>query len=148
MPTNLHDRATTQLANHIHVADDLRQRLHDARNELQRRHDAPDTVAVEDWHTQFGAAQHLAVAREARSANRADQVATRAALAGVATPAEAGPGGSTLRDQMIDGARLGVEVRHAEERVDATGHLVEHLQQLVAQADREVAAATQRGSVG
>lgn len=148
MPTDLHDRATTQRSIHVRVADDLRQRLHDARTELNRRHDTPDTVAVEDWHAEFGAAQHLAMARERASAYRAEQVATRSALAGVATPAEAGPAGAVLRAQMIGSAVLGVEVRHAQERVDAAELLIERLQQLTAWADREVAAADLRVSWG
>jgi hypothetical protein len=76
--------------------------------------------------------------------NRADQLAVRAGLAAVETPAEAGPQGDVLRDLMIDEASYQVEVRAAEERVAIAGSLIESLGAMVAKCSAASAAAAER----
>src|SRR6476620_716442 len=121
MPTDLKDRAQAQLNRFSALTVAVRARLTEVREELQRKAEHPEIHEPPAWQTVFGAAQHLEVARARWAKNRADQLAVRAGLAAVETPAEAGPQGAVLRDLMIAEARYAVEVRAAEERVAGAG---------------------------
>ncbi len=144
MPTNLQDRAQDQLDRFTALTDVVRARLADVREELNRKDEHPESHEPPAWQTKFGGAQHLLVARARLAKNRADQLAVRAGLAAVETPAEAGPRGDVLRDLMIDEATYQVEVRAAEERVAVAGSLIESLGALAAKCSAASAAAAER----
>jgi hypothetical protein len=148
MATNLHDRAIAQQALFDATRDTVRARLSAVRMESTRRHPDPTTVAIDDWSTALGADQHLQVARQALAANAAAQVAARAGLAGVTTPAEAGPQGAVLGDLLVGEARLRVEERSAAERVGVTDSLIRDLGALVTRAESDAAAAAARTAWG
>lgn len=144
MPTDLNDRAQAQLNRFTALTVAVRSRLGKVREELQRKAENPDLHEPPAWQTVFGAAQHLEVARARLAKNRADQLAVRAGLATVETPAEAGPQGGVLRDLMIAGARYEVEIRAAEERVAVAGALIESLGALLARCGAAAASAQER----
>ena len=144
MPTNLQDRAKAQLDRFTALTDAVRTRLADVREELNRKAEKPELHEPPAWQTTFGGAQHLEVARARLAKNRADQLAVRAGLAAVETPAEAGPQGDVLRDLMIDEATYQVEVRAAEERVAIAGSLIESLGALAAKCSAAAGAANER----
>jgi hypothetical protein len=146
MATNLHDRANAQQALFDATRDAAQARLSDVRTESTRRHPNPTTVAIDDWSTALGADQHLQVAREALAANAAAQVVARAGLAGVTTPAEAGPQGAVLGDLLVTEARLRVEARTAAERVGVADSLIRDLGALVARAESDASAAAARSA--
>jgi hypothetical protein len=144
MATNLHDRAQTQLGLFTALTSAVQTRLADVRRELYHKAENPELHEPPAWQTTFGGAQHVEVARARLATNRADQLAVRAGLAAVETPAEAGPQGDVLRDLMIDEATYQVEVRAAEERVAIAGSLIESLGALVAKCSAASAAADER----
>ena len=144
MATNLHDRAQTQLGRFTALTSAVQTRLADVREELYHKAEKPELHEPPTWQTTFGGAQHLEVARARLTKNRADQLAVRAGLAAVETPAEAGPQGDVLRDLMIDEATYQVEVRAAEERATIAGSLIESLGALAAKCSAASAAAEER----
>ena len=144
MATNLQDRAQTQLGRFTALTNAVQGRLADVRRELYHKVEKPELHEPPAWQTTFGAAQHLEVARARLAKNRADQLAVRAGLAAVETPAEADPQGDVLRDLMIHEATYRVEVRAAEERVAIAGSLIESLGALVARCGAASAAAAER----
>jgi hypothetical protein len=144
MPIDLRARAQTQLQHFEALASSLRDRLAAVHADLERTHDGPASVAQADWHTAFGGAQHLQIARTELATNRAEQLVIREGLAAVTTPAEAGPQGDALRELLIAEGMLGVEVRAGEERVAGAASLIESLGALVSRSAAAAAAATAR----
>ena len=81
-----------------------------------------------------GAREHLELARELLTENRAEQTAIRAALGAVANPADAPAHEAALRAALVEGAKLRVEVREAEERLDAASTTLTMLADLIGAA--------------
>jgi hypothetical protein len=144
MPTDLHDRATTQATALEQAAGAVTDALALARAEQHRRHPDPTTVARADWRTQFGAAQHVDVARAELAVVRAEQDRVRASLAAVATAADAETFEDELRALLVEDAALRVELRGADERLAAARSVVASTAELADAAARELGAAVGR----
>ncbi len=144
MPTDLHARATQRQLAIAATATDIGDVLAAARAEQDRRHPDPSSVAMADWATHLGAAQHQDVAREALAALRAAEAKIRAALATVTTAADADTFEAELRALLVAAAALRVQLRHAQERVAHTRAVVDACGALAAAAEAEVAAAAER----
>jgi SWI/SNF-related matrix-associated actin-dependent regulator 1 of chromatin subfamily A len=120
-----------------------------ARTELDRRNPDPSSVDPDDWATELGATQHVATARAALAAIRAEQDRIRQALAAVANPADTETYEQQLRAALIADAGLRVRLREATERAAAASATVAEWSALAGRseaaagaAEADVAAAT------
>lgn len=149
MAENLADRARARLTALRDRWDEVAAGLAAARAELDRRHPDPASVAPADWATELGATQHVATARAALAAVRADQDRIRAALAAVANPADTATFEHELRASLVTDAGLRVRLREGVERSAAASAALAEWSALSARAaaaagaaEAEVAAAT------
>lgn len=88
----------------------------------------------EELFEECGAREHLELARGLLLANRAQQEEIRVALGAVANPADAPAHEAALRESLVEGAKLRVEVREAEERLDAASTTLTLLGDLIGAA--------------
>jgi hypothetical protein len=116
MAENLADRAQARLTAVTARRDATGAGLAGARIELDRRHATPDVLDPDDWATDLGATQHVATARAALAACRAEQSRIRQALSGVSNPADTATFQEQLRAALITEAGLRVRLREATER--------------------------------
>ncbi|KAF0956738.1 MULTISPECIES: hypothetical protein [Rhodococcus] len=148
MPTDLRARAKDQGELLRAAADRVTSALMAARTELQTQHAAPAEVAWADWGRDLGAAQHETVARDALDDVRSGQATVREQIAAVANPADAETFEDQLRELMVAEAALGVQLRHARERIAAAKATIAALSSLSARVESELQAAASRTQWG
>ncbi|SDS77847.1 hypothetical protein [Actinopolymorpha singaporensis] len=141
MAENLADRARARLAALTVRRDAIGDGLAAARAEVDRRHPDPASVPPENWATELGATQHVAIARAALASIRADQDRIRAALAEVDNPADTATFEAQLRDALIADAELRVRLREATERAGLANSTVAEWSALVGRAATAVGVA-------
>ncbi len=132
MSTNLHDRATTQQGLLEGSASAVTDALADARTALQGD-DASAGLLVD-----------LDTTRVLLDENHANQITARAALAAVASPADAETHEDALRELQITEAALAVELRHLETKVAEQRELVKRLGELASRTEAGVVAGAAR----
>ncbi|MFC4072285.1 hypothetical protein, partial [Actinoplanes subglobosus] len=141
MAENLADRAQARLTTMTARRDAANAGLAAARAALDRRHPTPDALDPGDWATELGATQHVATARAALAACRAEQSRIRQALSGVGNPADTATFQGQLRAALITDAGLRVRLREATERAAVASAALAEWSSLTARAESAVGAA-------
>lgn len=140
MATDLKTLATNETATLEAAAKEISDLRRSWQNEIDAR--TADAAIIADpnaWASPtVGATQHETLANDALALNRSEETTTRAALAGVTSPADAATHEAALRALLIEAADLRVHVRTAKERRTAAYAALDQLSKLEDQAAREL----------
>lgn len=139
MPTDLEQKAKDALPPIQAEIEAINGRVERLRDDVDRKFvELPakkrTDLTREELFEECGAREHLELARDLLIANRAEQVEIRVALGAVANPADAPAHEVALRQSLVEGAKLRVEVREAEERLAAASTTLTLLGELIGAA--------------